>query len=420
MTLDTERLQRVLGGAELAGLRRRLRARFRRAAPGESFTLASLAAVERQALEGLLGRSASAAGSMRLSQHALDRALSRAGIAPDLRSALEALDGPFESHAQRLARARQWSELVSRPAEPRLRRLLQTPAGLGLLKRLTGTPQSAATMIDDAGKVLARLPGHGMPLAQLAAMTVHDAHALDPGRGLAALVLRAAETADSLLADDGTDDATARSGDDGRQRNRWARLGIAVNEFASPVLCLNLDADTDSVGGRMLACAREAGEALHLSLSLLLRAPPAWRLAGRQVFVCENPAIVAIAARELGRASAPLLCTDGMPAAAQRSLLDQLSSAGAILRYHGDFDWPGITIGNFMMRRFGARPWRFGADDYRHRAGQPLGPGEVLASWDPELGRLMKSSGYRLHEEALADVLLGDLAGGDAADRAPP
>jgi len=38
-----------------------------------------------------------------------------------------------------------------------------------------------------------------------------------------------------------------------------------------------------------------------------------------------------------------------MLAAAQRTLLMQLRRAGATLRYHGDFDWPGIAIGNVVM-----------------------------------------------------------------------
>lgn len=409
MTLDTARLQRLLGGAELAGLRQRLRARFRRAQPAAVFTLTQLSAAERHALEGLLGRSASSAGSMRLSEQTLDQALARAGIAANLRSALETLDGPLESHAERAQRALAWTELAARTMDSRLLNLLQTQAGLGLLKRLATKPDIASAMIEAATQVLARLPASGMPLAQLAAAAVHDAHALDAGRGLAALVLRAAEATQPLPEEEAAD-ASLRSSEDSRFRNRWARQGVAVNEFASPVLCLNLEADTDTVGGRLLGGARDAGEPLHLSLSLLLREPPRWRVNSRQVFVCENPAIVAIAARRLGKASAPLLCTDGMPSAAQRTLLDQLSTAGALLRYHGDFDWPGITIGNFVMRRFGALPWRFGAADYRGRSGKPLGPGAVVASWDQELAAAMSSAGYRLHEEVVADLLLEDLA----------
>lgn len=50
------------------------------------------------------------------------------------------------------------------------------------------------------------------------------------------------------------------------------------------------------------------------------------------------------------------MCTDGMPAAAQRVILRQLAAAGGRLRYHGDFDWAGVRIGNYVMRECGARP----------------------------------------------------------------
>ena len=106
------------------------------------------------------------------------------------------------------------------------------------------------------------------------------------------------------------------------------------------------------------------GEPGYLSLRQLLRRPIAWPVAGRRIFICENPDIVAIAADRLGGTCAPLVCTDGMPAAAQRILFDQLLAAGAHLHYHGDYDWPGIGIGNYFMRTWDARPWRFGVADY--------------------------------------------------------
>ena len=75
-----------------------------------------------------------------------------------------------------------------------------------------------------------------------------------------------------------------------------------------------------------------SGEPVHLSLRRLLRRPPPWDVAGREVFVCENPNIVAIAADRLGTTCAPLACTDGMPFAAQQTLLAQLAASGARLR----------------------------------------------------------------------------------------
>jgi uncharacterized protein (TIGR02679 family) len=137
-------------------------------------------------------------------------------------------------------------------------------------------------------------------------------------------------------------------------------------------------------------------------------------VAGREVFVCENPNIVAIAADRLGPACAPLVCTDGMPSAAQQTLLSQLAAAGARLRYHGDFDWAGLSIGNFVIREFGAEPWRFGKADYLAATaehGLALRDGKpVIAQWDPELTAAMAARGVIVHEEGVADMLMMDLA----------
>lgn len=116
---------------------------------------------------------------------------------------------------------------------------------------------------------------------------------------------------------------------------------------------------------------------------------------GRPVFICENPNLLAIAADQLGLRCAPLVCTDGMPAAAQRLLLTQLRVAGATLHYHGDFDWPGLCIGNQMIREHDARPWRFSTADYRAavigapRPGRLLDDAAVTALWDDTLAGAM-------------------------------
>jgi uncharacterized protein (TIGR02679 family) len=143
-----------------------------------------------------------------------------------------------------------------------------------------------------------------------------------------------------------------------RIRETWARAGVLVNELARPALFLNLPT-SGTESDRW-----PPGEPAYASLRSLLRAPPRWDAAGRNVYVCENPNLLAIAADRCGAGCAPLVCTDGMPAAAQRCLLSQLVQADARLRYHGDFDWPGLRIGNHVMREHGAEPWRFGAIDY--------------------------------------------------------
>src|ERR1700754_4935514 len=118
---DVERLQRILGGSELSSLRQRLRARYERGAAGGEFTLTQLSVAERRALTGLLGKPFRTADSMRVSSSELDEAISHAGLAVDLKSALEMLDGPLvDRRAQRLAFESSWAAVLSRCMEPRL------------------------------------------------------------------------------------------------------------------------------------------------------------------------------------------------------------------------------------------------------------------------------------------------------------
>ncbi len=415
---DGERLQRLLGGAGLAGLRLRLRARYERGAVRDEFTLSDLAAEERRALAGLLGRRTLAAGSMKIRRSELDQALARAGVARTLREALELLDGPLlDRRADRTARDEAWTAAFAAATEPRLAGLLADVAGAALVKRLAaGDPARAVGLLTQAGRVLARLPARGLSRAQLAAEALGDSHGLDAGRPVATVVLRACALPAS------SSEADALPGDPEESiRERWARLGVTVNELALPALCLNLPLRSGGYlapsGGARPGLA-PPGEPLHLSLRRLLRRPPDWSVAGCAVFVCENPNVVAIAADRLGAACAPLVCTDGMPAAAQQTLLAQLAAAGACLRYHGDFDWPGLAIGNFVMRQFGAAPWRFGAQEYLAAADHAETPQaasrrpvvSVIAHWDVRLAASMAERRVIVHEEGVVEELLIDLA----------
>src|SRR5690606_30916316 len=209
--------------------------------------------------------------------------------------------------------------------------------GLGLLKRLAVRLPVAQQLIEQAQAVLAQLPAAAVTRSHLAAQLLGDAHALDPGSPVATIVLAVLRSA-RAGGDEQEEEETARA--------LWAGAGVLVNELARPVLFLNLPG---FAGGRK-------GEPAYLSLRALLRAPPEWQVVSRDVYVCENPNLVAIAADVLGAQCAPLVCTDGMPAAAQRALLSQLAAANARLHYHGDFDWPGIAIANTVIDQFGAFP----------------------------------------------------------------
>jgi len=416
------RLQRLLGGDALAPLRKRLRQRFERAPienAVERIRIDKLTAEEHAALASLLGRSPRFAGSLEIDVRLVDAALQRSGITASLRDALERLDGPIVHLAT--ARSQQqalWSGVADGCRHPGLARCLQAPMGIGLLKRLANQdPATAQQLCLRAEAVLQRLPANGIARARLAADVLGDAHALDDGQATATLVLAVwrqaglpvREEGEVSLAEPADDSSSPPAGGDERLRDIWARAGVLVNELARPALFLNLPTgDAKSHGWR-------PGEPAYASLRLLLRAPPAWAVANRTVHVCENPNLLAIAADHWGPGCAPLVCTDGMPAAAQRCLLSQLARAGACLRYHGDFDWPGLRIGNHVMREHGAHPWRFGATDYAAavrtapRPGQPLAGIDAKALWDEALTAAMQTHRLTIAEEAVAASLLEDL-----------
>lgn len=402
------RLRRLLGGEALIELRRRLRQRYECGADGGVFRLGGLNEAEHAALASLLGRPPRLAGSMSLDTATLDAAFRHAGIAASLRDALERLDGPIvDRAAERTAVQAQWDSLPAGYSEARLVALLAHPHGIALVKRLARSPSTAAHLLDAAQAVLRQLPAVAIPRSRLAAEVLGDAHGLDQGRPAASLVLAALRRdSDSAAAQTGTDGPKVA---DESVRAVWAGAGVLVNELARPALFLNLPVAERQAGNI------SPGEPGYVSLRALLRSPPAWEVAGCDIHVCENPNLVAIAADTLGSRCAPLVCTDGMPGAAQRTLLLQLAGAGAQLHYHGDFDWAGLGIGNWVMRTCGARPWRYRTVDYLRAVRnvpvhwRALGPDSVEADWDADLARTMRTHNRAVDEEALAAALMPDL-----------
>lgn len=406
--VQRDKLERLLGGSTRAGLRVRLRRHFERRDNGETncmLQLSRLNSVEYETLALLTGRPVNAARSLRLDIPALDSALQAAGIADSLRAALEALDGPIVSRAAlRNATRAAWSAVANAPDRAdQLRAWLQTSAASTLLKRLTRQKTARAeAQLASTGAVLRCLPAAGVTRAQLAAQTLGDAHALDAGKPIARLVLAVWRHIEG---------DTVVSPAKERARAVWSRAGVLVNELARPALALNLPVEAGSTP------AGAPGEPAYLSLRRLLREPPRWHVNGTAVFVCENPNLLAIAADRLGVGCAPFVCTEGMPGAAQRTLLSQLARAGAMLRYHGDFDWAGIHIANFVLRSWPSQAWRMSARDYllaaqsAPHAQRNLSASQVEATWDAALAPAMSTHGFAIAEEAVADPLVEDLAG---------
>lgn len=395
MTSTTdERLVRLLGGTELSDLRARLRRRYELGPPDgklPSIQVGNLNQTERAALASFVGRKGGVATSITIDVVEVDRALSDAGIAPSLRAALERLDGPIVHRETELSRIREsWASVVAGCSHADLIAYLSSPLNFGVLKRVSGNrPDSASVICRQTEGILARLPAAGVPRAQIAAELLGDAHGLDIARPVATLTLAVLRNRSS-----------AETGDD---RDTWASVGILVNELAKPALFMNMPC-------RGLPAS--PGEPQYASLRLLARRPPEWNVAGSAVLVCENPNLVAILADRLGTACPPVVCVDGHLGAAQRAILKQLRAAGAELRYHGDYDWAGISIANYVIARFDAVPWHFSEADYvgaaesASKLATPLSGRPVVASWDANLTAAMTKIGIKIEEEAIAERII--------------
>jgi uncharacterized protein (TIGR02679 family) len=413
VTADAERLRRLLGTDDLRWLVERVRSQLAEGRPlTGGVTLSDASEAQRQAVARLLGRPVGRGTSLSVSLPALAAVLARGGLAHDLAAAVTALTGPVPNQpAARAVEAAAWAvaftpvagAVRARPALAEWADRLRTT---GLLRRLApGDPGRARRLAQQAVAVLDRLPLDGVPLSVLATTAAGDGHALDHDRPLSTLVLHAAAALGGVPDGDGAE----------WRHTVWSSVGVLSQELTGPVLTLNLPGDTATVTGRALALWREAGQPVHLTVRQLLRHPPELRLGGRAVFICENPTVVSEAANRLGPTAAPLVCASGHPAGAATLLLRRLAESGAALRYHGDFDWPGVTIARGVISRFGATPWRFDAVAYRSavtggRGGEPLRGAPVDASWDAGLTEAMIGLGVRVEEEAVIDDLLSDLA----------
>ena len=154
-----------------------------------------------------------------------------------------------------------------------------------------------------------------------------------------------------------------------------------------------------------------AGLPMQLSV-LALRASPLAVAAGTPVLVVENPRLVEAAAER--RLAAAVLCTNGNPTTAPNLAVAQLRACGARLRYHGDFDAPGLAMTG-RARDAGCEPFRMSAPDYLEAPAEASVAGVELprdaaalptTPWDPALAVAFDKRRAVVHEERVMDGVL--------------
>ena len=358
----------------LAPVWQRLRASLQRGAATARLT--GLDRDTRHALGGLLGRPVTGAVTITLGD--LDAVLRhRAGMS--LRAVVEHLTGPLPDRAA-VAAARQAPLDLLAAVDPEWSARVRAS---GILSR----SPDALTLVTQAVALKSELPGEPRLRTELAAAVTGDAHALDDGRPLVAVLLRAFT------------DTLPRT--PAERRDLWERLGVVADTVSTSVLTLGLRPLGEGPRERALHAAADLGDPVPLTPWALRRLDAA--CGPEPVLVVENPAVLeAFAVRHGG--AFPVVCTAGWPAAVAVTLLRRLD---APLAYHGDFDWRGLEICSWLQTAVGVAPWRMTAADYLTLpGGLPLQGRPVPSPWDPALAESMAERGVAVHQEQILDQLL--------------
>ena len=382
--------------------------------PAGYLVLDDLTREERYALSGLIGHPVTGERA-RVDMSSLDERLRETREGPGLVAAVEARRGPLlDRRAERAAALERRGALWAAARDELDRQGLSGQAWVeGWLDSIRPVVGRAArgraeTVVRAAVRALGRLPWSSQPSigrTELASSIAGSSHALDDGTVLAALVLRGIACAARV-----SPPATAVE-----RRLLWERAGVRSDEVSTTVLTLGLRPAGDSTVAATVRARSDAGCESHLTLRDLRRLEKMVD-PGTVVWICENPRVLE-AAMDAGSRQA-MVCTAGNPVVVVSVLLQRLADNGAVMRYRGDFDWPGVAIANRIVSDFGAQPWRMGAADYEAAlaaAGEsmielpPLTGDSVAAAWDQDLAAAMVRAGWAVHEELMLKELLSDL-----------
>ncbi|WP_215541545.1 TIGR02679 family protein [Amycolatopsis sp. CA-230715] len=381
----------------LAPLWQAVHARLSTGRPVSRVRVGPLDAAQRAAIADLLGAQRLPPEQADISLSQLEQAVHEVtGLG--VREVVTSLVGPIGDRAgerRRAAaeRAELWAWLAAHPvvtAQPALVDWADAVRRGGLVDRSVARTKAE---LERVLRVLGELPAAGVPLPVFADAVLGETHALDDGR-CANLVVKALA---AIYDVEPPVDASER-------RALWDRAGIADDELSSTVLAAGLRPSGEDVVSTVLRLATDAGNAAALTLQQLrgvvaLDAPS-------EVWIFENPSVLALALDRFGASCPPMACTSGWPSSAGILLLKLLKDAGATLYYHGDFDGEGLRIAANVVARTGAVPWRMTTGDYLAAVADGPPVGRVTpVPWDSELAEHLVRVGKTVPEERVARIL---------------
>jgi uncharacterized protein (TIGR02679 family) len=388
----------------LAPLWRALHSRMSSGRPVTKVRLGPLDREQQEAIADLLGLARLPGARPSVSVAALDRTL-RDALGLGVRDVVARLAGPIgdrasERRQQDTERSRLWAWLAAHPVVTAQPALADWVASIRRTGVVGGSIDRTREDLTRALLVLAELPTSGSPLPVFAELILGDPHALDEDQRCSGLVLKALAAIYQI----------PPPRDNHQRRVLWRQAGIADDELSSTVLMAGFRPDVDGLASRILNLCSEAGQAASLTLQHLRQDPAAPGDPG-EVWVVENPSVLALALARFGPRCPPLICTSGWPSSAGILLLTRLSDSGTVLNYHGDFDGEGLRIAAHVVARTGALPWRMASIDYLAAVADGPPVGRVTpVPWDSELADHLLRTGRTLSEERTAPFLLENLA----------
>lgn len=382
---------------------RAVHARLSSGKPVARVRVGPLDLAQRTAIADLLGAERLPGEYAEVALARLDEVL-REATGQDSRGVVTRLIGPVGDRAgdrQRAAaeRARLWDWLATHAvveAQPALADWVSQVRRAGLFD---GSVVKTRDELERVLRVLDKVPADGRPLPAFADAVLGDTHALDEGKRCAGLVLKALAAIYDV----------PPPADAAERRALWERAGVADDELSSTVLVAGLRTTGGNVVSKVLAACAQAGQAAVLTLRQL-RAVTTLPNVHPDVWIFENPSVLALALDRFGDSCPPLVCTSGWPSSAGILLLNRLRAAGTALNYHGDFDGEGLRIAAHVVARTGAAPWRMTSADYLAAVSDGPPVGRVTAvPWDPALADHLVDVGKTVPEERLAVMLLDEI-----------
>lgn len=341
----------------------------------------------------------------------LESVLVALGVGDDLADALGALGAPVstrpgEARVERARRAEGRStarRLVASWPESWAATWIDELVAAGVLAGYG--PDDAAELVTSVRRVLDAIEVGPASISRidLAANVLGSSHALDPGTRVERAITRALS---HLIAEAAGEPVGSAELDD-----PWMQLGVHRSLVSGAALTWRLPL----LGSEPIASAVRTCDDLSVPFvvtRLVLETVELTFDGDADVLVVENPRVLEFAAQR--GASTPMICANGNPSTTVNQLIDGVLSAGAQLRYHGDFDVAGLAMCARMQAR-GVEPWRMGAVDYlvALRAAELQGVALPVdrapcdaTPWDPGLRDVFDDHRLIVHEERLLDAIV--------------